>query len=361
MSSRGAPEPSQSALLKGNFLINTKLSVIVWNEFIQERPNSVIRSIYPEGLHSIIAGALKRTPVFRTKAATLDISTATQDQPEQGLSKARLEACDVLVWWGHLGHDRLSDDVLIRVHRRVLEGMGLIVLHAGYSSKLFQRLLGANRPLKWRTSSEKERLCVVQPSHPISAGLKGLPESPADELCGERFDGAPPDSTVLASRSRSGKAFASGCCWERGYGRLFYFRPSHINESTFGDLNVQRILANAVQWVAPRFRFDVAEAPPLKTPATRHPGYPDCAESVRKTTRTGTPTAASRSRQAIAEKDRASPRHIEAPLFPSLMNQLPQGSAHQQRHPGKKHDLRKIHAEDDRLPSAANEGTLELC
>ena len=298
-------------------MINTKLSVIVWNEFIQERQNSVIRSIYPEGLHSVIAGALKRTPVFRTKAAALDISTATQDQPDQGLSKARLEACDVLVWWGHLGHDRLSDEVVVRVHRRVLEGMGLIVLHAGYSSKIFQRLLGANRPLKWRASHEKERLCVVQPSHPIATGLKGLLELPAEAMCGEHFDGAQPDSTVLASRSTGGKAFASGCCWERGYGRLFYFRPGHISQSTFSDSNVQRILANAVQWVAPRFRFDVADSASLKTQPKRHPADPDRAASARNTSlppaRTSAAIAASRARQAIAEKDRPSPRHLEFP------------------------------------------------
>ena len=339
---------------------NTRLSVIVWNEFIHERQNSVVRSIYPEGLHSVIATALKRAPGLKAKAAPLDISTATQDQPDHGLGEARLEACDVLIWWGHLAHDKVSEEVVARIHRRVLEGMGLIVLHSGYSSKIFKRLLGLNSSLKWRATNEKERLCVIQPSHPIAAGLKGLFDLPAEEMYSECIDGAKPDSTVFASRIRDGEAFASGCCWERGYGRLFYFRPGHINPSTFHNTDVQRILANAVQWVAPRFRFDFSDPGSPKFQCEERISRP-CADYGKNTwstsfspDRTSKPFTATRSRDAIAEKDTPFPRHIEpTPLFPTLMSHLQQRHCNPGCHNAESNAFRKGRAKNEKLTRSA--------
>ena len=59
---------------------NTRLSVIVWNEHIQEHDNPAIRANYPEGLHAVIAQALRRTPGIGAKALPVDVSTATLDQ-----------------------------------------------------------------------------------------------------------------------------------------------------------------------------------------------------------------------------------------------------------------------------------------
>lgn len=266
----------------------------------------------------------------------------------------------MLIWWGHLAHGKVSDEVVARIHRRVLEGMGLIVLHSGYSSKIFQRLLGLNSPLKWRTTNEKERLCVVQPSHPIAAGLKGLIDSPAEKMYDECFDGVQPDSTVFASRIRDGEPFASGCCWERGYGRLFYFRPGHINPSTFQNTNVQRILANAVQWVAPRFRFDFSDpgTPTFQSEEKISRPHADYGKNTWSTAfspdRTSNPFAATRSRNAFAETDTLFPRHIEpTPLFPTLMNHLQQRQCAPVCHNAKGNDLRKNRARDEKLTKSA--------
>lgn len=252
-------------------LRNTRLSVIVWNEYVQERDNPAIRTNYPEGLHAVIAQALRRTPGTGAKALPVDVSTATLDEPEHGLSEARLQACDVLVWWGDIAHDEVADEVVQRIHRRVLEGMGLIVLHSGYSSKIFRRLLGTSCSVKLRAKDERERLWIVAPSHPIAAGLNERFELPIEETYGESFDVAQPDSTVFISWFEGGEVFRSGCCWERGYGRLFYFRPGNIGHPTFHDANVQRVLANAVQWVAPRFRFNAIDIAPSNTVATGKP------------------------------------------------------------------------------------------
>ena len=113
-------------------MLKTKISVIVWNEFQHERENPAVRAVYPDGLHAVIAAALHETPGLNPGALPLEIGTATLDQPEHGLSEARLAGCDVLLWWGHKAHDQVSDAVVDRVQRRVLEGMGLIVLHSGH-------------------------------------------------------------------------------------------------------------------------------------------------------------------------------------------------------------------------------------
>jgi len=246
---------------------SAKISVIVWNEFQHERENAAVRAIYPDGLHAVIAAGLAETPALNPGALPLDVSTATLDQPEHGLSEARLAGCDVLIWWGHKAHGKVADEVVERVQRRVLEGMGLIVLHSGHFSKIFRRLLGTHCSLKWREADEKERLWVVEPSHPIAAGLSEYFELPYEEMYGERFDVPAPDETVFISWFEGGEVFRSGLCWQRGHGRLFYFRPGHEAYPTYHDANIQRVLANAVQWAAPRVNIvdRCPMSPPLET------------------------------------------------------------------------------------------------
>ena len=249
----------------------TGISVIVWNEFEHERENAAVRAIYPDGLHSVIAGALRDVPALSRGALPLDVGTATLAEPAHGLSEARLAGCDVLVWWGHKAHGKVADEVVDRVQRRVLEGMGLIVLHSGHFSKIFRRLMGTNCSLKWREADEKERIWVVEPSHPIAAGLPEYFELPFEEMYGERFDVPPPDETVFISWFEGGEVFRSGLCWQRGHGRIFYFRPGHEAYPSYHDKNVQQVLANAVQWAAPRVNIvDVCPmAPPLETLAKK--------------------------------------------------------------------------------------------
>lgn len=230
-----------------------KINVIVWNEFIHEREHEAVKAVYPEGIHKAIAAFLGTETDF-------SVETATLDQSEHGLSEERLERCDVLIWWGHMAHDKVADEIVDRVQKRVLEGMGLIVLHSGHFSKIFRRLMGTNCSLKWREAEETERLWVVEPSHPIAAGLGQYFELPYEEMYGERFDVPKPDETVFISWFEGGEVFRSGLCWQRGQGRVFYFRPGHESYPTYYDKNVQRVIVNAVRWAAPRVRI-VDECP----------------------------------------------------------------------------------------------------
>src|SRR6202000_95784 len=108
---------------------------------------------------------------LRESGDDLEVGTATLDQPEHGLTEAVLEKTDVLVWWGHCAHGRAEDAMVDRVQKRVLEGMGLVVLHSGHYSKIFKRLLGTTCSLTWREAGEQERLWVCNRGHPILARL----------------------------------------------------------------------------------------------------------------------------------------------------------------------------------------------
>ncbi len=217
--------------------------VTVWNEFRHERSEPAIRAIYPDGIHGAIEAGLREHGIG-------DVRVATLDEPDHGLTAAVLEATDTLVWWGHRAHDEVSDAVVDRVHAAVLGGMGLVVLHSGHFSRIFKRLMGTSCNLKWREDGRRERLWVVDPSHPIAAGLGESFALPEEEMYGEHFDIPPPDELVLVSWFEGGEVFRSGCTFRRGQGRIVYFRPGHESHPTYFDSNVRRVIANAVDWAA---------------------------------------------------------------------------------------------------------------
>jgi trehalose utilization protein len=217
--------------------------VTVWNEFRHEKHNDEVAEIYPDGIHTAIADGLEEHG--------FDTRTATLDDPEHGLTKGVLDETDVLTWWGHRAHDEVADHIVERVHERVLDGMGLLVLHSGHYSKIFKKLMGTSCSLKWREAGEKERLWVVEPSHPIADGLDESFEVPEAEMYGERFDVPAPETLVFNSWFEGGEVFRSGGCYTRGSGRIFYFRPGHETYPIYYQDEIKQVLANAVEWAAP--------------------------------------------------------------------------------------------------------------
>jgi len=222
------------------------MDITIWNEFRHERNNDTVREIYPDGMHIVLRDAINK----RIPHAT--IATATLDEPEHGLTDEVLAATDVLVWWGHVAHHEVEDAVVAKVHQRVLDGMGIIVLHSGHFSKIFKKLMGTSCALRWREAAETERLWCVNPGHPIADGLDDeYFELPETEMYGELFDIPTPDELVFISWFEGGEVFRSGCCWTRGKGRVFYFRPGHETFPIYMNENVQRVIANGVKYVAP--------------------------------------------------------------------------------------------------------------
>jgi trehalose utilization protein len=219
------------------------LRITVWNEFRHERSNPAVGEVYPKGIHEALAEPLRE--------AGHAVRTATLDEPGHGLGGAVLDETDVLLWWGHQAHAEVEDAVVDRIQARVLEGMGLIVLHSAHFSKIFKRLMGTSCDLKWRVADERERLWVTAPGHPIAAGLPERIELETEEMYGEPFDIPAPDELVFVSWFQGGEVFRSGCCFRRGGGRIFYFRPGHETYPTYQQPLIRQVILNAVRWAAP--------------------------------------------------------------------------------------------------------------
>jgi trehalose utilization protein len=224
--------------------MSTLVRVTVWGENVHEKKHAAVGKIYPKGMHETIAEGLR-------ERGGVEARTATLDQPEHGLTEEVLAQTDVLTWWGHCAHGQVEDKIVDRVQKRVLEGMGLIVLHSGHYSKIFKRLLGTSCSLTWREAGEKERLWVCNPGHPIAQGIDKYFEIEHEEMYGEPFGIPTPDEQIFVSWFQGGEVFRSGATWKRGNGKIFYFRPGHETYPTYHQKEVRRVIHNAVVWARP--------------------------------------------------------------------------------------------------------------
>ena len=206
------------------------------------RNNPRVRKAYPNGFGQSIAAVFGKNTVF-----------VPHDKGEDGSALLKyLEDTDVLVWWGHGLHKYVSDEVAEAVADRVKRGMGLIALHSSHMSKPFLKLIGTTGTLRWRESGDNERLWVVNPAHPICEGVGEYVELPHEETYGEYFDIPAPDELVFIGWFKGGEVFRSGCVFNRGFGKVFYFQPGHETFPTFRYNSIKRILKNAASYVAPK-------------------------------------------------------------------------------------------------------------
>lgn len=224
------------------------MRITVWNEHRHEsRGDEVVLEIYPHGIHDAIAAGLRES----FAGADDEVRTALLEEPEHGLPEELLQATDVLLWWGHIAHDEVADEVVDRVHRHVLAGMGLLVLHSGHYSKIFQRLLGSTASLLWRNEGERELVWTIDPVHPIAVGVPNPIVIPRQEMYGEPFDVPVPDELVFVSSFAGGEVFRSGVTYRRGLGRIFYFSPGDQEYPVYHQPEIRQVLANGVRWAAP--------------------------------------------------------------------------------------------------------------
>ena len=219
------------------------IRVTVWGENRHEQLEPEVAKRYPDGMHGAIAQGVQEN-----LGEGVVVRTATLDEPEHGLTEEVLQGTDVLTWWGHAAHGEVSDEVVDRVHRHVLAGMGLIVLHSGHWSKVFQKLMGTSCTLRWRSEHDRELLWTVDPTHPIAQGVPHPMIIEEDEMYGEQFDIPAPDELVFISSFSGGEVFRSGCTFKRGYGKVFYFRPGDQDFPTYFHPGVRRVISNAVGW-----------------------------------------------------------------------------------------------------------------
>ena len=226
------------------------IRVLVFNEFKHEKdPGCKASVIYPNGIHAAIAE-------FLGKEDDITVKTVTLDDENCGITRELLKETDVILWWGHMAHGQVPDEVADMVQEAVLNGMGAIFLHSAHKSKPFMKLMGTSCSLIWRESDDMERVWVAAPYHPIAQGLGRYFELAGDETYGEPFGIPTPDEIVFMGWYTGGEVFRSGCTWQRGNGRVFYFQPGHETYPTYKDANVQKVILNAVRWAAPTYRSE---------------------------------------------------------------------------------------------------------
>jgi trehalose utilization protein len=227
------------------------MKVTIWNENLHEKSNSRVTELYPGGIHGYLKTVLE--------CDDIEVRTATLDMEEHGLTEEVLADTDVLLWWGHMGHARVSDEIVDRVQKAVLGGMGLIVLHSGHHSKIFRRLMGTTCNLKWRDHA-RERIWAVKPNHPIAEGVEDGFLLEDEEMYGEAFDIPNPDDVIFIGWYNGGEVFRSGCTFTRGNGKIFYFQPGHETNAAFQNANVQKVIKNAVRWACPIKKIGMIES-----------------------------------------------------------------------------------------------------
>lgn len=238
-----------------------KIRVTVWGENVHEQTHKEVQKVYPKGMHTCIADGLN-------EASDIKARTVTLQDPHQGVSEKILENTDVLFWWGHMAHNQVEDATVDRVQKRVLQGMGLIVLHSGHYSKIFRRLMGTSCSLIWREVGEMERVWVCNPGHPIAQGIDRYFEIPQTEMYGEPFGIPAPEEQVFITWYEGGEVFRSGNCWRRGNGKIFYFSPGHETFPIYYQDEVKLILKNAARWAKPEGSVWVDSAPMMTRETT---------------------------------------------------------------------------------------------
>lgn len=216
------------------------IRVRVWSE------HTAPRAVYPDDINGAVAAALRQDP-------ELQVSTAELVDPDDGVSAADLEQTDVLVWWGHLLHRKVTDAAVERIVARVRDGgMGFVALHSAHMSKPFTALVEDDGRLGGvAIDGGKETITVQAPDHPVAKGVSDFVIG-KEESYDEEFGLGKPDTVVFHSAFDNGHQFRSGVAYSIGAGRVFYFRPGHEEYETLYQPEVTQVIRNAVHWTSGR-------------------------------------------------------------------------------------------------------------
>ena len=134
-------------MLKGDSDI--MIRVTVYNEFFHEKTQPEVKAIYPNGIHTALKEHLSDDEIT--------VQTVTLDNVND-ITDELLKNTDVLIWWGHMKHGDVPDEVAQRVQNAVLSGMGAVFLHSAHHSKPFKLLMGTPCSLGWREDGDREYL-----------------------------------------------------------------------------------------------------------------------------------------------------------------------------------------------------------
>ncbi|MEO7300678.1 MAG: ThuA domain-containing protein [Verrucomicrobiota bacterium] len=274
----------------------SSVRVVVWDE---RQPAQ--KDVYGDFLGNSIAEYLSKKPGLTVKSVGLN-------DPDQGLSDAILNQCDVLIWWGHQRHAEVTDEHVKAVVDRLQAGkLSLVALHSAHWSKPFIEAMNlrsiedalqsvpkaelnkvkvitipspgglpkSDAPMTpsfkrvkrddgsdtltvqlprcvfpiVRNDGKPSRIVTLLPKHPIAYGVPATFEIPQTEVYAGPFHVPKPDAMIFEEHWGETESFTSGCAWQVGKGRVFYFRPGHETYAIFKQEVPLKIVENAVHWV----------------------------------------------------------------------------------------------------------------
>lgn len=225
-----------------------KIRVTIWNEFVDEFRHPEVFDMYPGGIHEYIASYLR-------EQGDLEVRTATFQEEAFGIPDEVLDNTDVLIVYSHMKQGIVSEDRIQKLTDRVVnEGMGLIVLHSGLWLNAVKRILGPCNYNGYREIGERERVWVVNPTHPIAEGLPDHFEFAHAEVYPEPAAFPEPEDLIFLSWYQGGEAARSGLTWRRGLGKIFYFSPGHATFDTLLSPYYKQVVINAIHWAVPKFK-----------------------------------------------------------------------------------------------------------
>lgn len=233
------------------------IKVTIYNEFYHEKTEERVREVYPDGIHIALKTAIEDQDIA--------VKTVTLENVED-ITDELLNDTDVMIWWGHMAHQKVPDETAVRVQQAVLRGMGFIALHSAHHSKPFKLLMGTPCNLTWRENGDYELVWVCNPAHPIAQGIDRFIKLDHVETYGEPFSVPEPQELVFIGNYEGGEVFRSGCCWQRGNGRIFYFQPGHETFPIYYQPEIIRVIKNAINWAKPVYRVNELLCPKVEKP-----------------------------------------------------------------------------------------------
>jgi trehalose utilization protein len=267
--------------------------VVIWDE---QQPQQ--KPAYDDFLGNAIAKYLADQNGFTVKSVKMD-------DKEQGLPEEVLDNCDVLIWWGHVRHREVKEELAKRILERIKSGkMSLIALHSAHWSKPFilamndratedalkeiqpesrsqikvdyvipkpwvavkrtdpltpsSKLDGQTMTITlpacvfpaWRADGKPSHVKTLIPGHPITKDIPATFDIPQTEMYDEPFHVPKPDWVIFEESWDKGERFRSGCLWRIGQGMAFYFRPGHETYPVYKQKLPLKILENACRYLA---------------------------------------------------------------------------------------------------------------
>ena len=275
-----------------------EIPVLIWDE---QQPAQ--KKAYEHFIGDTLAEYLRSKGGFNVTSVNLN-------QPEQGLGGDVLDHCKVLIWWGHVRNREVPFETGKRISERIKAGkLSMITLHSAHWSSPFVEAMwertaldaingipeekrkdarityvlpklyvvpkreapltpsiesktGADGNVEvvvrlpdcvfpaYRADGKPSQVKTLLPGHPIAAGVPAEFEIPQTEMYDEPFHVPAPDAVIFEEHFSRGEHFRSGCLWNVGRGKVFYFRPGHEIYPVYKQEIPLRIIENATRWLA---------------------------------------------------------------------------------------------------------------